>query len=263
MEALGVPAGQRSAAYAGLDKLLRAGEEAAAAELRKAGIEAGTAETLVRAVGRRDLAGLRTELGSTGVDLDVEVVRLERLGSYLDAYGIRSFCQFDAAIVRGLAYYTGVVFEMYDRAGELRALCGGGRFDDLLRAAGGEDLPAVGFGLGEAVLLELLAERDRIPELGIGLDAFVIPVTADDRPAAIRAATRLRDEGLRADLALKDQSIGKGLKRADQAGARAAVVIGSEERDSGVVTVRDLRSGAETKLDPDGLVAWLRDRRDD
>ncbi|HUF88818.1 MAG TPA: histidine--tRNA ligase [Gemmatimonadota bacterium] len=263
MEALGIPAGGRPAAYAGLDKLLRAGQETAIAELRKAGIEAGAAETLARAVGRRDLAGLRTELESVGVELDGELERLERLESYLEAYGIRPFCQFDAAIVRGLAYYTGVVFEMFDRSGELRALCGGGRFDDLLRAAGGEDLPAVGFGLGEAVLLELLTERDRLPRPAADLDAFVIPVTAGDRPAAIRTATVLRGAGLRTDLSLKDQAVGKGLKRADQAGARAAVVIGSAEREGGVVTVKDLRSGAETKLESDRLASWLRNRRDD
>lgn len=136
MAALSVPGERRPAAYTALDKLLRGGVEAAEAELRKGGFATETAELLARAVGRRDLAGLRQELAGTGIDLAPEAERLERLREYLEAYGVGPYCQFDAAIVRGLAYYTGVVFEMYDRAGELRALCGGGRFDDLMRAAG-------------------------------------------------------------------------------------------------------------------------------
>lgn len=261
MAALSVPEERRPAAYAALDKLLRGGEEAAVAGLGKAGIPPDTAQTLVRAVGRRDLDGLRQELVGTGIDLAPEAERLVRLEEYLDAYGVGPYCEFDAAVVRGLAYYTGIVFEMYDRGGELRALCGGGRFDDLMRAAGGEDLPAVGFGLGEAVLLELLGERGRSPRPEPHCDAWVIPVSTDDRPAAIRTASRLRAEGLRVDLALKDQSVGKALKRADQSGARFAVVIGSSEREAGALTVRDLASGEEEKIDLEALVARLLERR--
>ena len=260
MQGLDLPAGRRPAAYAGLDKLLRGGPEAARAELEKAGFEPTVSEALVSAVSRRDLAGLAEDLAGRGVRPEVELERLERLAGYLDAHGVGAFCEFDAAIVRGLAYYTGIVFEMYDRRGELRALCGGGRFDDLLGAAGGEDLPAVGFGLGEAVLLELLAERGRSPLPAANCDLSVIPVSAADRPAAIRVATRLRAEGFRVDLALKDQALGKALKRAAQSGVGAAVVIGAAERDAGALTVRDLASGEERSLDADALVAWLAER---
>lgn len=256
MDGLAVPPDRRPAAYAGLDKLLRGGADAARAELRKAGFDAAVAESLVRAVDRRDLNGLAQELGWDARAVPAALERLERLAGYLDAYGIAGFCEFDAAIVRGLAYYTGVVFEMYDRGGELRALCGGGRFDDLLGAAGGEELPAVGFGLGEAVLLELLEERGRAPRPAAGCDLWVIPVSAEDRPAAIGAATRLRAAGLRVDLALKDQALGKALKRAAQSGARAAVVIGSAERAVGSHRVRDLATGEERVLDAAGLIAW-------
>jgi histidyl-tRNA synthetase len=89
----------------------------------------------------------------------------------------------------------------------------------------------------------------------------VIPVSAEDRPAAIRTASRLRSAGLRVDLALRDQSLGKGLKRAGQSGARVVVVLGSSERDSGELTVRDLASGEEEKMAVDDLVARLRERR--
>ena len=257
MDAQGIPAEQRPGAYAALDRLLREGPEAAVAGLAKAGVAPQAATRLARAIGRRDLAGLREELAGTDVALDPHVERLLRLEEYLEAYGVSAYCEFDAAIVRGLAYYTGVVFEMYDREGSLRAVCGGGRFDDLMRAAGGEDLPAVGFGLGEAVLLELLEERNLSPRPAPHCDAWVIPVSAGDRPAAIRTATRLRSGGIRVDIALKDQALGKALKRASQAGARVAVVLGSSERETGELTVRDLASGEERKMTVEALAARL------
>jgi histidyl-tRNA synthetase len=260
MDALGLDQALRPAAYAGLDKLLRGGADAAAAEMGKKGVPADAAERLVRAVGRRDLGGLREELAA-GAELEPHVDRLARLAGHLDAYGVGGFCEFDAAVVRGLAYYTGIVFEMYDRAGELRALCGGGRFDDLIRAAGGEDLPAVGFGLGEAVLLELLEARGRLPATAPRGDAWVIPVSSDDREEAIRTAARLRAGGLRVDLSLRDQSLGKALKRAAQFGARVAVVIGASEREAGVVTVRDLASGSEDRTDVETLAGRLLEGR--
>jgi histidyl-tRNA synthetase len=259
MDGLGLATERRPAAYAGLDKLLRSGPAAAAAEIRKADVPVEIATRLVDAVGRRDLASLR-DAADGGVDVDSHVERLELLAGYLDAYGVGSYCEFDAAVVRGLAYYTGVVFEMYDRAGELRALCGGGRFDDLIGAAGGEELPAVGFGLGEAVLLELLEARGRIPAAGSRCDAWVIPVSADDRAEAIRTATELRTAGLWVDLSLRDQTLGKALKRAAQSGARVAVVIGASEREAGVVTVRDLAAGSEERMKVAALAGRLLER---
>ncbi len=255
--AFGVSVELRPAAYAALDRLLRVGPEAVVEALVKAGVERPRAVALTEAVGRRDLAGLEDAAAREGADLSSEVEILRRLESYLEAYGVAGACTFDAAIVRGLAYYTGVVFEMYDRAGDLRALCGGGRFDDLLEAAGGEPLPAVGFGLGEAVLVELLTERERLPVGGPRCDAYVIPVTPADRPAAIRVASELRAAGLETDLMLKDQSIGKGLKRAGQAGARVAVLIGERERDSGRLQVKDLASGEQATVPLEALVARL------
>lgn len=255
--ALGIPAEQRLAVYSALDKLLRTGEATVVAGLEEAGVPRETAVALTRAIARRDLAGLQEELVPTGVHLAPEAEPLVRLEGFLDDYGVGEFCRFDAAVVRGLAYYTGVVFEMYDRAGELRALCGGGRYDDLLASAGGEDLPAVGFGMGDATPLELLEERDRVPEIGPRCDAYVIPVSAAERSAAIRAVAQLRSAGLAVDLMLKEQSVGKGLKRADQAGARTAILIGEREREEGWWTVKVMETGEEAMLPPDEAIARL------
>lgn len=255
--ALSIPAERRPAVYAALDKLLRAGEEAVIEMLEKAGVPPMTAGALTGALLRRDLAGVQEALGPTGVHLGPEARPLIRLDELLEAHGVRGVCRFDAAVVRGLAYYTGIVFEVYDARGELRALCGGGRFDDLLSAVGGEPLPAVGFGLGDAVLLELLAERGRLPRLAPGWDACVIPVAEADRAEAVRAAARLRSRGLTVDLALRVQPVGKALGRAAQSGARWAVVIGESERAAGRWTVRELDSGAQESLAPDAAVARI------
>lgn len=248
----------REAIYSALDRLLKSDEASVVESLGESGVPETTARTLVEAIGRRDLSGLQEALVPTGVHLAPEAERLVRLETLLDAYGVSDFVEFDSAVVRGLAYYTGVVFEMYDRAGELRAICGGGRFDDLMAAAGGEDLPAVGFGLGDAVLLELLEERGLVPDLPARCDACVIPVSEADRETSTRAATRLRSAGISTDLMLVDRSVGKGFKRADQVGARVAIVIGERERDEGVWTVKDLESGDEETLAPDAAIERLK-----
>jgi histidyl-tRNA synthetase len=263
MDRFGVPADRREAAYAGLDKLLKGGPDAAQAALVKAGFETGVSERLVRAVARRDLAGLEEELGWKTSAPPPELEPLKRLAEYLDAYGVGEFCEFDAGIVRGLAYYTGVVFEMYDRAGELRALCGGGRFDDLLAAAGGEDLPAVGFGLGEAVLLELLQKRGLTPTQKLDCEVSVVPLSAADRTEAIQITTRLRREGFRVDLWLQEQSLNRALKRAEQAKPRFVIVHSSVERAAGLVAVRDQATGERDRINRKDLVNWLKYRRHD
>src|SRR5690606_11765305 len=92
------------------------------------------------------------------------VARLEEYEQRLAALGLGDFIRFDPGIVRGLAYYTGTVFEIFDRKGELRAICGGGRYDRLLASVSDADLPAVGFGMGDVVLAELLRDRSLLPD---------------------------------------------------------------------------------------------------
>merc|ERR1712226_1712455 len=102
-----------------------------------------------------------------------EAIRqLTKLFDLCEAYGIQDWILFDASVVRGLAYYTGVVFEAFDRRGELRAIAGGGRYDKLLETFGGDPTPAVGFGFGDAVIVELLNDRGLLPNFdGVGVDA--------------------------------------------------------------------------------------------
>ena len=104
----------------------------------------------------------------------------------LEAMGLGDFVELDLRIVRGLAYYTGIVFELFDREGDLRAICGGGRYDRLLELVGGDPQPAVGFGMGDVVLGELLKEMNLVPEYERALDYFLVAVTGEEYPAALR-----------------------------------------------------------------------------
>ena len=166
--------------------------------------------------------------------------QLRRLFELLDAYGVADRVAFDASVVRGLAYYTGVVFEAFDAAGELRAVCGGGRYDRLLETLGGRPLPAVGFGFGDAVISELLAERGKLPQPARALDAVVFPIGDAERPAAVRLARSLRQAGKSVELVLGSLKPKRVFADANKAGARHVYVIGPEERARGVVRIKDL-----------------------
>ena len=176
---------------------------------------------------------------------------LERLRAYLEtlqAMGLGDFVRLDLRIVRGLAYYTGIVFELFDRKGELRAICGGGRYDRLLELVGGEPLPAVGFGMGDVVLGELLADRGLVPEYARAVDYFVVPVTPDQRGRALALAHGLRDRGHSVSYALKPQGVGKQMKTASREGARTVLVLGPEELERGCVVARDMATGEEREI---------------
>jgi histidyl-tRNA synthetase len=145
-----------------------------------------------------------------------------RFAKYVDALGGGEYLQPDLSIVRGLAYYTGIVFELFDATGELRAICGGGRYDALLAQSGGPDLPALGFGMGDVVLGELLRARAKTVGTPQGLDCWVVTAGADaDAMAdAMRTATHLRGAGLGVEYALRAQSSDKQVKAAKSAGSR-------------------------------------------
>jgi histidyl-tRNA synthetase len=162
--------------------------------------------------------------------------------------GLGAFLDVDLCIVRGLAYYTGVVFELFDAQRHLRAICGGGRYDGLLKALGDVDLPAIGFGMGDVVLGELIKARGLAPPSGAGLDAFLVAVTAEDTGTILRLAHELRDQGVKVEFSLKEQTIAKQLKLAAARNARFAVIVGPEERAAGRAVVRDLAKGVERKV---------------
>jgi len=176
---------------------------------------------------------------------------------WLNEMGLREWIDVDARIVRGLAYYTGTVFELFDAKRTLRAICGGGRYDNLLERLGGADLPAVGFGMGDVVLGELLKDRARQPVVHSAVDVFIASVTPDDVPYVLQLAHELRDAGVAVENALHASTLGKQLNLAGSRGARFAVVIGPDDRARGEVQLKDLLAKTQDAVAASSLVSRL------
>jgi histidyl-tRNA synthetase len=233
-----------------IDKLAKIGRDEVVGLLTDAAglvrLPRADAERVVDWLALRDLelAAREAPPGSRGP------AELRELLELLAGYGVADRVVFDASVVRGLAYYTGVVFEAFDAAGELRAICGGGRYDHLLETLGGRPLPAAGFGFGDAVIVELLARQERLPELRRELDAFVFAFGDAERGPALALAARLRAEGASVELALGGMKLKRAMTEADRSGARRVYLVGPDEAARGVAVVRDLASGeqAETPL---------------
>ena len=176
------------------------------------------------------------------------ITELTTLFDLVDSYGMSEWLQFDASIVRGLAYYTGSVFEAHDREGKFRAICGGGRYDNLLSTLGGKDLPATGFGFGDMVIMELLEEKNLIPELISGVDDLVLPLSQDLRDIAVRVAAALRLSDRTVDLVLEDKKMKWAFKHAERVGAKRLVLLAPDEWSRKMIKVKDLETGEEKEV---------------
>ena len=228
-----------------VDKLAKIGADAVVDQLTSEEGEIrlgqGAARDVVAMLGASDLE----EAASHAPGDSAAVAEMRRLFELLDAYGVAGSVRFDASVVRGLAYYTGVVFEAFDTGGSLRSICGGGRYDRLLETLGGKPMPAVGFGMGDVVLTELLTDESLVPDLPIGIEDVVFALAEEQRPAAVRVAERLRREGRRVELVLGAPRLKRVMADADKIGAARVWLIGPDEAERGVATVRDLATGEQ------------------
>ena len=195
-------------------------------------------------LGIKDMKNLKSSLDKSSSAIS----ELNTLFDLIEAYGMSEWVQFDASVVRGLAYYTGSVFEAHDRGGNFRAICGGGRYDNLLSTLGGKDLPATGFGFGDMVIMELLADKDLVPELISGVDDIVIPLNQDLRDIAVRVAASLRLSDRTVDLVLEDKKIKWAFKHAERVGAKRLVLLAPDEWSRKMIKVKDLETGEEKEL---------------
>ncbi len=208
----------------------------------------------------KSLPELESVLSDAGSDkLAARLVEWRRLLANLDAMGLKDFIQVDLGVVRGLAYYTGFVFEAFDRKGELRALAGGGRYDNLVGKLGYADLPAVGFGMGDMTFALLLEQRGLMPDLAQGTDVYVVIGGEAERRAAFGDIGALRAAGFRVEYPLKDLAFGKQFKAAAESGAKLALIYGGDELARGVVKIRDLGDRSEHEVPADQVAAMVRD----
>ncbi len=185
----------------------------------------------------------------------------------LQARGLADYVELDLSIVRGLAYYTGVVFEVFDSSKSMRAVAGGGRYDTLVTTIsdGSVDLPATGFAMGDYVIRNLIEETPHaairmkawLQDKASACEVFVVVADEEHRPEALKLMTDLRRAGVSADLPLTPAKVGKQFKLAEKSGARLALVIGNEFPE---VQLKNLSSRSEESLQADAAVKTVQER---
>jgi histidyl-tRNA synthetase len=186
--------------------------------------------------------------------------KLDKLIDGLRDRGLANFVSIDVGIVRGLAYYTGIVFEVFDRAGRFRAIAGGGRYDNLIAqlSDGAVSLPALGFAMGDVVLSELINEipqvRDAMQQTIASdrkIDIYVVIAKEQRRTDALTQIQQLRDRGYRVDYALTPTKVARQFQAADDAGASLALLYGDEWPQ---VKVKNLPTREESLIDHGALL---------
>jgi histidyl-tRNA synthetase len=234
--------------FAAIDKTGREAREITLDKVEKTVSNAGARRGIERILkNSKDLTAIEREF-SDSPEVLKEVSQMREYLGFLNALGVGDWVDFDLSIVRGLAYYTGKVFELFDAKGEFRAICGGGRYDDLLSTIGGVDLPALGFGMGDVVLTELLRTRDLLPSAELATEYWV---AADDDsllPDVMSVAGRLRAKSRSVEYALKSQTLARQLKSASSAGVKNVVLLRRDDYANGNVTLKTLADGSERRM---------------
>jgi histidyl-tRNA synthetase len=228
---VGVPDERVTDVYVVIDKLQRQPPSVSSEKLLALGLSQQAVDAIL-SIQATTIDAVRTTIANSEAaiataDATQVVDDFTRYLRYIDALvpDGAAWVQFDLSIVRGLAYYTGIVFELFDRRGEFRAICGGGRYDTLLANLSGVDLPALGFGMGDVVLSELLRARALMPHIVPSIDSWI--ATDDGVPIerAMREAAQLRASGHSVEFSLRRQTLSKQLKAAKSAGARETITI--------------------------------------
>ncbi|AMM53237.1 histidine--tRNA ligase [Pyrococcus kukulkanii] len=183
-----------------------------------------------------------------------EIRRLYELVDLLDAYGVSSWVMIDLGIARGFDYYTSVVFEaIAPNDLGIGSIGGGGRYDNLIEVFGGRPTPATGFAIGIERLIPILEWKGLIPEIDLSPDVYVVPV-GDTKREAISIASRLRREGIKAEVELMGRKLRKALEYANRIRAKATIIVGRKDLERGVVTIRDMESGEQREVKVEEVV---------
>ena len=230
----GIAADRHAQVFLALDKRGKMPDAEIAAMLKDGGLSDAEIEATFAIMETKDYSAF-PEL--------VELFRLAEIAGFADCL------EFDISVIRGLSYYTGVVFECFDTKGEFRAIFGGGRYDNRLTTIGGEPTSAVGLGFGDVVVTELLKARlgedAAAARKGVAI-GFMFP---EQRDAAVALAARLRKSGECVDLALRSQKPKKFFSHAAESGAAKAVFLGPDDVEKGVARLKDLSTREETEME--------------
>lgn len=261
LEALGFTDAQARSVLVAIDRYEKAGDDAFKVYTEAHGaLPADKKDKVLAFLKIKGLAELESTLASFKSEkLTARLADWRKVLAGISAMGLADFIAVDLSVVRGLAYYTGFVFEAFDRKGDLRALAGGGRYNDLIKKLGYADLPAVGFAIGDVTTGLLLEQRGLAPAHGAAPQVYVVIGGEAERAAAFADIQALRAAGFRVEYPFKDLAFGKQFKAASESGAKIALIYGGDELAKGVVKLRDLADRAEREIPRQQVVTLVRD----
>jgi histidyl-tRNA synthetase len=261
LEALGFNDAQSRGILGAIDRYEKMGDDAFKGYVEAHGaLDDAKKQRVLAFLQIKSLADLEAALAPFASEkLNTRLADWRKVLGGLGAMGLSDFVSVDLAVVRGLAYYTGFVFEAFDRKGDLRALAGGGRYNDLIKKLGYADLPAVGFAIGDVTTGLLLEQRGLAPTFVNAPDIYAVIGGEKERVAAFADIRALRAAGWRVEYPLKDVAFGKQFKAAAESGAKLALIYGGDELAKGVVKIRDLTDRSEREVPRDRVAETVRD----
>ena len=262
LDRMGVPPEKKTLVYSALDKRAKVGEAEFRILLGKEGLSDSNIDDIekffnfkdmptlaawVRESGLEDPAALQT-LAAAGLSA-TGLQELESLFNLMNDLGLGEFLKLDTSVVRGLAYYTGIVFEVYDKSLGMRAVAGGGRYDNLLANLGGNALSGVGFGMGDVVLADFLREKNLMPAGREPLDYYLVDVAPNEtklpNPKLLLLAQKLRADGRRVGYSLSGEKMKKQMVQANDQKAARVLFFGSDKGGEDSYEVKDLATGEQ------------------
>ncbi len=215
-------------------------------ELKKAGLDSKSVEKLSRILSINDIQE---------IELENDKIReaVSEINSILNLLGDKKeFVRLDLSTARGLAYYTGTVFEIFDSNGKYRSIAGGGRYDNLVELLGGQPAPATGFAIGYATLQLILKDKGLIPENDLAPDYFIAVVGDDVKEKALEIASKLRKK-YSVEIDICSRNLGSQMQFANTIKAKKVIIVGKRELAEGKVTVKDMVSGEEKRVSVDRI----------
>jgi histidyl-tRNA synthetase len=259
LDGMGVPGDKKAAVYSALDKRAKLGETEFRNLLGKEGLSSGDVDAVERFFNFKDIGALGAWVREAGHGQAAAagLAELESLFRCMRDIGLGGYLKLDTSVVRGLAYYTGIVFEVYDAGMNMRAVAGGGRYDNLLANLGGQNLTGVGFGMGDVVIRDLLEEKGLLPKGRDAVDCYILDVAPEEdglpKAGLLKLAAELRGRGRRTSYSLTGGKFKKQMAQANDLGARKVIFFGSDKAGEGMYEVKDMATGEQAVVGFDSL----------
>ena len=222
-----------------IDKLGKISEEQMVELLKEEGVPEVDITKIFDLMSIQSLDQVIDQLGAD----NWSVIEIKELFGIAKDMGFDDYLIFDISIIRGLAYYTGIVFEAFDINKKFRAIFGGGRYNNLLSKLGGDVMPCVGLGFGDVVISELLDDLDKTPGKESEIEYSIGFMDTDSQKLALKITSKLRERNENCDMSLKPEKPKSFFKKANRINASKAIYIGSNEVESGLFSIKDMQKG--------------------